>query len=267
MPDCTGPGGGGAGGTIWAAGPGFPGAVTATVNGGANGVVSSGSFKSPSCQGASNGATPGSAGQTLHGFTAPVSSGPVCVALTSPALQYFNATRTNRDILLSWALISPQTAAGIRDFVLQRSSDLSNFTTVATLTCSKDSITYHYTDGGTYSEGTVAYRLTWQDANGEWSYSRIVAVAGMGPDGSSIRIYPDPATNYLTLTLLSSTNESATLSISSALGQSLFTQHISLFKGLNTVTVPIETLAPAAYFLVLQSAGNRLVRPFLKKIQ
>ena len=265
--DCTGPGGGGAGGTIWAAGPSFPGSVAATVIGGANGVVSAASTKTV-CVGSSNGATAGTAGSTLSNYTVPVSSGPVCVALASPDLRYFNATRTNQDIQLSWALISPESTADIRNFLLQRSSDLSNFTSVTTLACSKDSIAYHYTDAPANIGGTLAYRLAWQNTNGQWFYSRIVAVAGMpGPDGSSIRLYPDPATNYLNVTVMSSTNESATLSISSALGQSLLTQHISLFKGLNTLTIPIGTLAPAAYFLVLSSADNRLVKPFLKKNQ
>ena len=265
--DCTGPGGGGAGGTIWTAGASFPGAVTATVNGGAYGVVSAASTKTV-CVGSSNGATAGTAGITLANYTTPSSTGPVCVALATPDLQYFSATRTSRDVLLSWALVSPQTATDIRSFILQRSSDLSQFANVATLACSKDSISYRYTDAAANTEGTLDYRLAWQNAGGEWMYSRIVAVAGMpGADGSSIRLYPDPATNDLTLTVVSSTNENATLTICSALGQSLFTRQISLFRGPNTVNVPIGTLAPAAYFLVLRSAGNRVVKPFLKKNQ
>ena len=265
--DCTGPGGGGAGGTIWAAGPSFPGSVVATVNGGANGVVSAATAKT-ACAGSSNGAAPGSAGQTLGSYLAPVSSGPVCVALATPALQYFNARRTDQDIFLSWALVSPETAADIHNFNVQRSSDLSSFTTVGTVSCSKDSIAYRYTDGAANSQGALAYRLAWQNAQGEWFYSRVVAVPGMpGPDGSTIRLYPDPATNYLTLTLISTANENATLSISNALGQTLLTQQVSLFKGLNTVTVPIGSLSPAAYFLVLRTGGSRLVKPFIKKNQ
>lgn len=266
--DCTGPGGGGAGGAIWVAGPSFPGAVSATVNGGANGVISSGSSKSPSCVGASNGATAGTAGNKLTGYTTPVSAGPVCVILASSALQYFNAARTNQDIRLSWALVSPATATDIRNFVLQRSSDLSHFTNVATLACSTDSIVYRYVDATANSAGTLDYRLAWQNSNGEWFYSRIVAVEGMpGPDRSTVRLYPDPATDHLTLTVVSAMGGSATVSIASSLGQTLFTKSISLFKGLNTVTVPTGNLAPAAYFLVLRSAGSRVVKPFLKKNQ
>ncbi|HVS98388.1 MAG TPA: T9SS type A sorting domain-containing protein [Puia sp.] len=263
--DCTGPGGGGGGGAIWTAGAAFPGAVSATVNGGANGVVSSGNTKT-SCQGSANGATAGAVGRALSGYTLPVSSGPVCVALASPSLEYFNATRSGRNVLLSWATIFAATTPGIRSFSVQRSSDLSHFETIATLPGSGDSITYRYTDDGMTGSTVLDYRLTWQNDAGEWLYSRIVEVPGIpGPDESTIRLYPDPAANYLTLTVVSTSNETATLSVSGTLGQQLLTRQVSLFKGLNTVSIPLGNLAPAAYFLVLQSAGNRLVKPFLKK--
>jgi hypothetical protein len=263
--DCTGPGGGGGGGTIWAAGPVFPAAVSATLNGGAYGIVSTGNTK-PACSGSNNGAAAGNPGISLTGYTTPLSTGPVCTILAVSALNYFNATRAEQDILLVWALTDPQTTGGIRNFVLQRSSDLSHFTTLATLSCSTDSISYHYTDNAGNTDGVLAYRLEWQNATGEWSYSRIVIVSGRpGPDGNSIRLYPDPASNYLTLTVVSTTAGPATISVSSALGQSLFSRQISLFKGLNTVSIPLGTLAPAAYFLVLQSEDSRLVKPFLKK--
>ena len=265
--DCTGPGGGGGGGMIWASGLAFPGAVSGTVNGGANGVVSSGNTKT-ACQGSPNGAASGLAGLRLSGYAVPLSSGPVCVALASPLLQYFNATRAGQDVLLSWALTSPETATDIRNFSVQRSSDLTHFSTLATLTCSKDSMSYRYSDDAANGDAVLAYRLTWQNAAGEWLYSRIVAVPGRpGPDESSIRLYPDPADDYLTMTVVSTTDETAALSISNALGQALLSRQISLFKGLNTISIPLGTLAPATYFLVLQSAGNRLVKPFLKKNQ
>lgn len=263
--DCTGPGGGGGGGAVWAAGAVFPGAVIATVNGGANGVVSSGNTKA-SCTGASNGATAGNAGNALTGYTLPVSSGPVCVALASPALEYFNAVRNGEDILLSWALVSPETVTDIRNFTVQRSSDLSHFVTLGILSSSKDSTTYRYTDNDANGSAALDYRLAWQNAAGEWLYSRIVSVPGRpGPDENSIRLYPDPAANYVNLTVVSTSNEIATLSISSSLGQALLTRQVSLFKGLNTISVPLGTLAPATYFLVLQSGATRLVKPFLKK--
>ena len=261
--DCTGPGGGGGGGMVWASGPGFPAVVTPTVNGGANGIVSLGNSK-VACRGASNGAASGAAGLNLAGYQVPLSSGPVCVDLASPVLKYFTAVRSNQDVRLTWALVSSAVAVDVRRFILQRSSDLSHFSTLATIPV--DTMDFNYTDPGVTIEGTVVYRLAWQNANGDWSYSRILAVAGQpGPDAGSIRLYPDPATNYLTVNLVSETPGPASVSVLNGLGRSLFSQQLSLFKGLNTVSVPLGTLPPATYFLVIESQGRRLVKPFLKK--
>jgi hypothetical protein len=263
--DCTGPGGGGGGGMVWAAGGVFPAAVSVAVNGGANGVVSSGNSK-VACQGLANGATSGASGLSQGGYPALLSGGPICTVLASSLLQYFNASRSDQDVLLVWALVSPSSPSDIQSFVIQRSFDLSHFEALATLPFSKDSLSYHYTDAGETTEGVLAYRLAWLDGAGNWTYSRIIAISGMpGPDRESIRLYPNPATNQLTLTVVSATAEPASLFITNGLGQTLFSQPLTLRKGLNTISVPLGSLAPGTYFLVLGSSGRHLVRSFLKK--
>ena len=117
--------------------------------------------------------------------------------------------------------------------------------------CSKDSISYRYSDDAANSDAVLAYRLTWQNATGQWLYSRIVAVTGRpGADESSIRLYQSARKHTLTITVVSTTDEPAALSISNALGRSLLTRQVSLFNGLNTISIPLGTLAPATYFLV-----------------
>jgi len=263
--DCTGPGGGGGGGMVWAAGASFPAAVTATVNGGANGVVSSGNTK-VSCRGLSNGATSGAAGLNQSGYTPPVSTGPVCTVLASPALIYFTATRSDPGVVLAWALSVPTTISNIRSFIVQRSTDQSNFSTQATLASAVDSINYRYTDPAGGIEGPVSYRLAWQNEHGEWSYSRILTVdVTPGPDGASIRLQPSPATDQLTMTVFSWTAGDAGIMISNVLGQSLISLRVSLRKGMNTVGIPLGNLAPATYFLVLESGGRRRAKAFIKR--
>ncbi|HXB05714.1 MAG TPA: T9SS type A sorting domain-containing protein [Puia sp.] len=263
--DCDGPGGGGGGGMIWTAGSSFPAAVGATVTAGANGIVSLGNSKL-ACRGLSNGATSGLAGLSQDGYALPLSSGPVCTILATSVLQYFNATRSDQDVLLSWGLVSPDAAGDMENFVIQRSTGLSPFSTLATVPAIANISGYRYTDAAANVEGTLAYRLAWQNKAGEWSYSRIVAVSGRpGPDAGSIRLYPNPATGQLNLTLTSATAGMATVTIANALGQPLLTQSVFLQHGMNTISIPLETLAPAAYFFVLESAGRRVVRPFLKK--
>ncbi|HEV3250928.1 MAG TPA: hypothetical protein VGZ71_08250, partial [Puia sp.] len=104
VPDCTGPGGGGGGGIVWVAGASFPAAITASINGGNNGVVSVNSSKVPSCVGSSNGATPGGNGITLTGYVAPSASVSVCTVLPVSDLEYFKGNLRTDGAELLWSV-------------------------------------------------------------------------------------------------------------------------------------------------------------------
>jgi len=263
--DCTGPGGGGGGGAIWAAGASFPATVTATVTGGANGIVSLGNTKL-SCQGASNGATPGAAGATPSGYQPPSSVGTTCTVLALADLKYFKADASGPDVVLSWELSSPDMGSTIRDFVVQRSSNASQFTAIAHLSGDQDSSVYHYTDAALNVEGALYYRLAWQNNNGSWSYSRIVAVSmGPAPANFSFRLQPNPALQHMTVIVSSTEDGNAFVAIASAQGQLIQSFPTLLHKGANVLPIDLRTLAPATYFLVIEQGGRRVVKPFIKK--
>ena len=265
VPDCPGPGGGGAGGVVWSAGSVFPAAVSANLNGGANGVVSSGSSKT-SCVGSANGATSGAAGASQTGYILPASAGPVCTILANSALMYFTATRQDPDVQLSWALTSPSAGDDILNFVIQRSTDLSQFDSLGTLSNTKGLVNFGYTDAAPTIDGPLAYRLAWADRAGKWSYSRIVTVSGKpGPDAGSLRLYPNPAIDQLTLTVISTTTENAEILLSNELGQALRTRPVTLHQGMNTAAIPLGGLTPGVYFLVLEAQGKHICKPFVKK--
>ncbi|HVV06629.1 MAG TPA: T9SS type A sorting domain-containing protein [Puia sp.] len=264
--DCTGAGGGGGGGVVWAAGASFPAAVTATVTGGANGIVSLGSSKGTSCVGAANGATPGATGATIAGYTAPTSTGTTCTVLALSDLKYFKADVAGADVVLSWELSSPDMSAIIRDFIVQRSADANHFITIATRSAGQDSVLYRYTDASPDVESTWYYRLAWQYNDGTWAWSRIVAVnTGPPPATFSFQLQPNPALQHLTLTIFSTGDGNASVAIASAQGQLIQSFRTVLHKGANTIPVDLRTLAPATYFLIVEEGGRRVVKPFIKK--
>jgi len=263
--DCTGPGGGGAGGVVWTAGSVFPSAISAAVSGGANGVVSSASAKT-SCVGLSNGATPGATGASQTGYTLPVSGASLCTTLANSVLLSFTATREDPDVLLSWTLSSAKPAEDISGFVVQRSLDLNQFDSLATVPGTTDQLSYRYSDAAPEIEGPLAYRLAWTDGSGERFYSRVVTVPGRaGPDATSVRLYPNPVSDQLTITVLSTTAENAMIRVANALGQTLRARPVTLRTGLNSVSIPVGSLAPGAYFLVIEAQGKHICKPFVKK--
>jgi type IX secretion system substrate protein len=256
--DCTGPGGGGGGGTVWSAGGSFPAAVTPAVSGGANGVVSSGNSKA-ACRGSANGAASGSPGLGQSGYSMP-SSGRVCEALASSVLRSFTGARSTEDVLLSWVLDTTATTGKIQNVVIQRSAELAPFNTIATVPAGSD----RYTDAAADATATLAYRLAWQNETGAWVYSRIVTIAATrGPDVATIQLFPNPSTDILTVTVSCETTGNANVLVSNAQGQLLRMVPFSLHSGPNTIPIPVNTLASGPYFLILDLAGKRLVKPFL----
>ena len=263
--DCTGPGGGGGGGMIWAAGAGFPAAVTASVNGGVNGVVSSGNTKL-SCQGASNGATAGNVGLAQSAYTAPAAGSPVCIVLATSALLSFNAAPVNGQVGLVWTLTSNVTLSGIRSFVLERATGSGGWEDLATVPASADSMVYHYTDPAKGIIGPVSYRLSWQDQTGAWFYSQVVELTlAPAPGAPSLALQPNPAADQLTLTIYSRVAENAGITVSDVLGQSVLSRQIPLQPGMNTVVIPVGNLAPAVYLLALEQESGRQVKEFIKR--
>jgi len=262
--DCTGPGGGGGGGVVWTAGGSVPAGVTATVNGGANGVVSPGNTKT-SCRGSANGATSGATGISKAGYTAPVSAGPACTVLASSALKYFNAGVAGADVLVSWGLTSP--ATDIRQFILQRSVDHTHFAAIATLPAPEDTTLYHYMDPAPDTEGDLYYRLAWQHGPGEeMSYSTIVVVnRRLAPAAFSFRLQPNPVTDNPLLTVMSQREGSATARVYNAQGQVLLTMGLEIHKGVNVFPLSLRSLAPAGYFLTIDMEGRRQVKPFIRR--
>jgi hypothetical protein len=264
--DCTGAGGGGGGGVIWAAGGSFPALVTATVTGGASGIVSLGSTKGTTCVGQPNGATAGSNGMAIASYTAPTSVGTTCTVLALADIKFFDAVPSGSEISLSWALSSPDMSATIRDFIIQRSADASRFMPIASLPGGTDSSQYHYMDASADMQTTMYYRLAWQHLDGSWSYSRIVAVsAGPAPASFSFKLQPNPAVHQITLTIYSTEDGNASVAIASAQGQLVQSFRTVLHKGSNSVPVAVQSLAPSTYFLVVEAGGRRMVKPFIKK--
>jgi hypothetical protein len=263
--DCTGPGGGGGGGMIWAAGAGFPAAVTASVVGGVNGVVSSGNSKA-SCRGMSNGAATGNPGLAQSGYAAPALGSSVCTVLATSALRSFNATPSNGEVAVVWTLSSTIMIPDIRSFVLQRAIASGDFDDLATVPVSADSIAYRFMDPAQGIIGPVSYRLSWQDQTGAWLYSQIVQLTlTPGPAAPTLALQPNPATDRLTLTVYSRVAEYAGITVSDVLGQSLSSLRVWLQPGVNTVVVPLGNLAPAVYILALEQESGRQVKEFIKR--
>jgi hypothetical protein len=180
--------------------------------------------------------------------------------ITSPlpiTLVYFTANPFNTEVKLAW-----ETAAEFNNdhFTILRSTNTVNWESIDVVPGSGNtSVTTDYTayDEKPYS-GISYYRLQQTDRDGRQSYSSIVSV-NMGL-GTSIIIYPNPATDYLFITNIISSKFEVSLVNSSGQQMNIPTTINSDNIRLNVGGIPAGT-----YFLNMIQDGTNITRTVIKK--
>lgn len=106
---------------------------------------------------------------------------------------------------------------------------------------------YIFNDNNNY-EGTTFYRLKQLDADGHFTYSNIVSVKGVSKD-ESLRVYPNPADNFIWIQVVSKKNSHGSLTFFDAEGKQVMQQSKNFIKGVNTGTADISSFASGIYTL------------------
>lgn len=255
--DCTGPGGGGGGGVVWMKAS-IASNVSATVDGGNNGVISA--LSTAPCAGQANGATAGGAGSALADYSLPAVGNIVCVPLPVPELKSFKARIEQKNISLWCAMTSID---NIRAYEIERSADQVNYSAVAhILNEGKYSFTIY--DDGSFT-GTVYYRLKLIRYNGTVAYSPITHITKNANEiFNLIHVFPNPATTQLRVITLVKKNMVTQFNIFDAAGRRVYHQQIKLPAGYTTLSIPVTQLSNGVYWLLLEAPGMRERRKFIK---
>jgi len=95
---------------------------------------------------------------------------------------------------LAWTMGDEQ---DVKTYILEKSTDASSFTTVATISKNNSNGNYTYLDKAT-QQSTVYYRLNIRELNGNSTYSNVAAINFTTK--ASLRVYPNPATDYVKIT-------------------------------------------------------------------
>jgi Secretion system C-terminal sorting domain len=258
--DCTGPGGGGGGGIVWVAGASFPAAITASIIGGNNGVVSVNSSKVPSCVGSSNGATPGGSGIAQTGYTAPSAAVSVCSVLAISDLDYFRGNLNGDGSDLFWS-VSPTN--DIVYFQLESSTDQISYSTLATIENNGEG-KFSFFDPKKI-EGAVFYRLLLSFKNGTKAYSAVVTLRrNTNTSLQLISLQPNPVNDNLGIVLFSKKMSQSKFLVYNSYGQRLqiFTKELN--AGYSKLNLPVSGLPAGTYFLFIEGNNLQVVRAFVK---
>jgi lysophospholipase L1-like esterase len=174
----------------------------------------------------------------------------------------FSAAPEQQDIVLNWTTA----ATGSLGFVIQRSQDGSNFSSVGQEAADANLPGTHYNWKDVAPlVGPNYYRLE-TIANGNISWSPIVSLDwGGGQDWRIGGIYLPQGGTQLSVEVQSSRNRNITLGVFDVSGRRMCSQQGYVTAPLAHFTVPVVDLAQGQYFLrVISADGKTGTRAFLK---
>jgi len=171
------------------------------------------------------------------------------------------AALKNKTAVLQWQTATEQ---NLSHFIIERSADAHNFSTIGTVKASGNSTsvkTYSITDQQPL-QGINFYRLKMVDADGKFMYSKTVAVK-IDDNNITLLVFPNPAKDIL-LVQASGIRENATIQIINAAGRKLKESKIRS-NGNTSLSFDISSLPPGLYNLIFNKKGKAWVRKFIKE--
>lgn len=181
--------------------------------------------------------------QTLTGPKTLTADGTLPIILSE-----FNVTLNNKEVDLDWTTAQESNAD---HFAIERSADAGGHWQVVGTVAAKGNSSvptnYSFTDANPAS-GTSEYRLQSVDKDGKFTYSEVRTIRN-GLIGS-VNIFPNPAKDYVNITLGGSENATGSLSIRliSQSGQLLVEKKVTNTGG-TTVSLAVSSYPPGNYLI------------------
>jgi len=193
---------------------------------------------------------------------ATLSAAGVVAGTTLPiVLTGFSAVLNNdHGVTLDW---STQEEVNFSHFMIERSADGETWVEIGTVEAKGNSqveTAYTYVDGQPLS-GTNFYRLTEVNLDNSYIYSPVVVVRTTTL--AQISLFPNPARDYVNISLGANTPSAVTVLLTSAAGQRVAEKQATGGAG-TVVTIPVGNLASGLYIITVISAdGSRESSPVL----
>jgi hypothetical protein len=175
----------------------------------------------------------------------------------------FGVQKDGAHALLSW-----QTAneTGMKLYVLERSSDGASFQEVAVMMAKEGNTnTYSYVDAlPQTATAKLYYRLKQVNADGSYSFSRIVSLSLQQEAMLQVSLSPNPTRAAATLQIQSSEAADGNMTVYDMSGHLVVQQRIWLHTGANTLHLnAIQPLTSGTYLLKLEANGRYATQRFV----
>lgn len=188
----------------------------------------------------------------VGGNALPMVIGNLGAILSIPRSVDLLAQNKNDRVLLSWKI---NTAAVIKELLLERAYDGRNFKTLANLPVT----TVNYTDDKILP-GMVSYRIRITDINGKIFYSAVAAVLNSSDGFDIVSVLPNIVHSSMQLNVSAAQKEKIEVMITGAAGQVVLQQSFRLTAGSNLLDMDASGLAAGLYFITAITANGERVK-------
>jgi hypothetical protein len=185
------------------------------------------------------------------------------IAILPIKIVYFQGALENNRVLLQWKVVQNE---AVDRFVVERSEDGINFVTAGTVfpNAKSDAENYSYTE---IKNGyKMYYRLKMFDKNQTSKYSSAVVLENSNVKRDALTIVNNPATDKLTLSYSSATNQSVEIKIFDLGGRMQMNQKTNIYQGSNVINLTLNSaLTSGIYVVDVKNASESQTAKFVKK--
>ena len=179
-----------------------------------------------------------------------------CTGVIPVTLIDFKATSYNESVILNWYATRE---ANFKNYEIERSVDGINFSKVGNIR-GQNFANYSFTDGDLPNVRNVFYRLKLVDLDGKSNYSKIISVK-LNNNLSNAIIYPNPATEALSIKLQQALTGSSSLRVSDIAGRIVLQQMIPTAQ--NNILLDVHALPPGRYFVTIKNSSELINESFV----
>ncbi|MDP4285689.1 MAG: T9SS type A sorting domain-containing protein [Bacteroidota bacterium] len=158
---------------------------------------------------------------------------------------------------LSW---TATVEINVSSYVIERSSDGQNFSSIGTVAAKNGGSNYEFTDATAIDIARIYYRLRMIDNDGHYQYSAIVSIINSGNNDSKYRIVPNPVTSdILNIKTGNTTLNGIYITILDVTGKKELQMQLSAAE-LNegNIHISVSALSAGTYFLQIRDEKNNV---------
>lgn len=167
----------------------------------------------------------------------------------------FSGNLNNDKINLQWSVAQNEDDDR---FEVEKSTDGKSFKTVAIVMASTKPGAESYSINGTMDAEKIYYRLKMFDKNEVITYSKTLAFEDKTVLGGGVLKVINPATDKLTLTFSSATNQSMQIKVYDMAGRLQMNQAMNVYQGSNLIDLPLSSAFKTGIYAVEMTNGSEI---------